>query len=61
MEMTCHTEFMGVKIYTYKYMHSGYILPLQKAQVSLQLGKIFSLDYEVSVYIMYLYMYWLLH
>ena len=36
-------------------------LALQKAQVSLQLGKIFSSDDKVSVYIMYSYKYWLLY
>ena len=56
MEMRSHTESMGLRIYTYNYN-----LGLLKAQVSFQLGKIFSSDNEVSVYIMYLYMYWLLH
>ena len=61
MEIRSHTEFMRVIIYTYKYMYSGYNLALVKAQVSLQLGKIFSSDNDGSVYIMCLYMYWLLH
>ena len=52
MEMASHTEFIGFTIYTYKYMYSGYNVALLKAQVSLQLGKIFSSDNEVSVYIM---------
>ena len=36
-------------------------IALLKAQVSLQLRKIFSSDKEVSVCIMCSYMYWLLH
>ena len=36
-------------------------LALLKAHISLQLGKIFSSDNEISVYIMYSYMFWLLH
>ena len=32
-----------------------------KAQVSLKLGKIFSTDNQVSAYVMYSYIYWLLH
>ena len=44
------------------YSHrDGLLLALLKFQISLQLGKIFSSDNEVSVYIMYSYMYWLLH
>ena len=38
-----------------------YHIALLKAQVSLQLGKISSSDNEVLVYVMYSYMYWLLH
>ena len=36
---------------------NAFVLALQKAQVSLQLGKVFSSDNGVSVSIMYPYMY----
>ena len=49
----------------YKYIYTtiqylGNFIALLKAKIPLQLGKLFSSDDEVSVYIMYSNMYWLL-